>query len=75
MSRDQLRGHAQTVLGLIDPAALGPTLMHEHLLWDIRTPAVDAIVSPVSAARLALSSSSMSIRRWRTGRRPAASSS
>lgn len=42
MSRDQLRGHAQTVLGLIDPASLGPTLMHEHLLWDIRTPAMRA---------------------------------
>ena len=38
LSRDELRGKAQTVLGLIDPSELGPTLMHEHLLWDIRTP-------------------------------------
>lgn len=33
----QLRGRIQTVTGLIDPAALGPTLMHEHLIWDVRT--------------------------------------
>jgi phosphotriesterase-related protein len=42
LSRDDMRGRAQTVLGLIDPAELGPTLMHEHLLWDIRTPAMRA---------------------------------
>lgn len=41
-TRDFLRGKAQTVLGPIDPATLGPTLMHEHLLWDIRTPAMRA---------------------------------
>jgi phosphotriesterase-related protein len=42
ITRDLLRGKAQTVLGLIDPAELGPTLMHEHLLWDIRTPKMRA---------------------------------
>ena len=42
LSRSDLRGKSQTVLGPIDPAALGPTLMHEHLLWDIRTPAMRA---------------------------------
>jgi phosphotriesterase-related protein len=42
LTRDALRGKAQTVLGLIDPADLGPTLMHEHLLSDIRTPAMRA---------------------------------
>ncbi len=42
LTRGELRGRAQTVLGLIDPATLGPTLMHEHLLWDIRTPAMRA---------------------------------
>jgi phosphotriesterase-related protein len=42
LNRDALRGRAQTVLGLIDPAELGPTLMHEHLLSDIRTPAMRA---------------------------------
>jgi phosphotriesterase-related protein len=41
-TRDILRGKAQTVLGMVDPATLGPTLMHEHLLWDIRTPAMRA---------------------------------
>ncbi|MGE0700020.1 MAG: phosphotriesterase [Hyphomicrobiaceae bacterium] len=39
-SRDEVRGKAQTVRGLVDPALLGATLMHEHLLWDIRTPAM-----------------------------------
>ncbi len=39
LSRDALRGKAQTVLGLVDPAVLGSTLTHEHLLWDIRPPA------------------------------------
>lgn len=29
-------GRVQTVRGLIDPADLGPTMMHEHLLLDIR---------------------------------------
>jgi len=37
ISRGDLRGKAQTVLGLVDPQTLGPTLMHEHLIWDIRT--------------------------------------
>lgn len=40
LSRDQLRGKAQTVRGVVDPAALGSTLMHEHLLWDLRPPSL-----------------------------------
>jgi phosphotriesterase-related protein len=39
MTRDQLKGKIQTVLGLIEPQALGRTLMHEHVLCDIRPPA------------------------------------
>lgn len=39
MDREALRGKIQTVTGLIDPAALGPTLMHEHVICDIRPPA------------------------------------
>ncbi|MEC7303565.1 MAG: aryldialkylphosphatase, partial [Pseudomonadota bacterium] len=42
LTRSDLIGKAQTVLGLIDPEDLGPTLMHEHLLWDIRTPKTQA---------------------------------
>lgn len=42
LTRAEMRGRAQTVLGLLDPAELGPTLMHEHLLWDIRTPGMRA---------------------------------
>ena len=38
LSRDQLRGKAQTVRGAVDPAVLGSTLTHEHLIWDIRPP-------------------------------------
>jgi phosphotriesterase-related protein len=40
LTREDLRGHAQTVRGRIDPADLGRTLMHEHLLWDLRSPAM-----------------------------------
>ena len=42
LSPSDLRGKVQTVSGLIEPADLGATLMHEHLLWDIRTPAMQA---------------------------------
>ncbi|MBM3546860.1 MAG: aryldialkylphosphatase [Alphaproteobacteria bacterium] len=38
MDRNTLRGKVQTVTGLLDPAKLGKTLMHEHLLCDLRTP-------------------------------------
>jgi phosphotriesterase-related protein len=40
----EISGKVQTVLGPIDPDALGPTLMHEHLIWDIRTPSMRAQV-------------------------------
>ena len=36
--RELLRGKIQTVLGLIEPDQLGPTLMHEHLLIDLVPP-------------------------------------
>ena len=38
MTRKDLKGKIQTVLGLIEPEALGRTLMHEHVLCDIRPP-------------------------------------
>ena len=38
MTRDELKGKIQTVLGPIAPEALGRTLMHEHVLSDIRPP-------------------------------------
>jgi phosphotriesterase-related protein len=38
LSRDRLRGQVQTVTGLISPDALGATLLHEHVLCDIRPP-------------------------------------
>ncbi|AWT59043.1 MAG: Phosphotriesterase homology protein [Candidatus Moanabacter tarae] len=38
LSHSDLQGKTQTVRGIINPAVLGATLMHEHLLWDIRTP-------------------------------------
>jgi phosphotriesterase-related protein len=34
-TREQLKGRAQTVRGVVEPAVLGPTLMHEHVLCDI----------------------------------------
>lgn len=39
LSRNEMRGKAQTVLGLVDPATLGRALMHEHLIWDVTRPA------------------------------------
>ena len=42
LTRSDLIGKAQTFLGLIDPEELGPTLMHQCLLWDIRTPKMQA---------------------------------
>ena len=33
-------GKIQTVTGLLDPELLGPTLMHEHILWDVTRPEV-----------------------------------
>jgi phosphotriesterase-related protein len=39
-TRADRRGKAQTVLGLVDPATLGRTLMHEHVLWDITPPSL-----------------------------------
>ena len=38
MTRAELKGKVQTVLGLIAPETLGRTLMHEHVLCDIRAP-------------------------------------
>src|SRR6185437_872660 len=38
MGREALRGRVQTVTGTIEPAALGKTLMHEHVLCDITPP-------------------------------------
>jgi phosphotriesterase-related protein len=38
VDRQTLKGRVQTVTGLLEPAKLGMTLMHEHLLCDLRTP-------------------------------------
>jgi phosphotriesterase-related protein len=42
LSRSDLKGRSQTVLGLIDPAQLGSTLMHEHIICDITPPKLAA---------------------------------
>ena len=42
MTREELRGKIQTVLGPIAPETLGRTLMHEHVLCDIRPPGTRA---------------------------------
>ena len=46
IERGTLRGMVQTVSGLIEPAALEATLMHEHVLCDITPPAQAAINAP-----------------------------
>jgi len=38
-AREARLGRAQTVLGTVDGSALGKTLLHEHVLCDIRPPA------------------------------------
>jgi len=38
ISPESLQGKVQTVCGLIPPAELGPTLMHEHMLCDLTPP-------------------------------------
>jgi len=40
LARAEMRGRAQTVLGLADPAELGSTLFHEHLIWDLTPPSM-----------------------------------
>lgn len=42
MTREELKGKIQTVLGTIAPNELGRTLMHEHVLCDIRPPGTRA---------------------------------
>ena len=42
MTKQNLKGKIQTVTGLIEPENLGPTLMHEHILWDVTRPEVSA---------------------------------
>jgi phosphotriesterase-related protein len=43
LTRSDLRGSVQTVLGLIEPSSLGNTLLHEHILCDIRPPSWHAL--------------------------------
>ena len=45
MAIDELKGQAQTVLGVVQPEELGPTMTHEHLLIDFMcmfTPPIEA---------------------------------
>ena len=45
MPIDELKGQAQTVLGVVQPEELGPTMTHEHLLIDFLcmfTPPIEA---------------------------------
>src|SRR5687767_2266772 len=46
LTREDLRGKAQGVGGILDPADLGPTLMHEHVLCDITPPKMAAQNEP-----------------------------
>ena len=42
MNNQELKGKIQTVTGVVNPETLGPTLMHEHILWDVTRPEVVA---------------------------------
>ena len=48
------RGRIQTVCGLIEPEELGPTLMHEHILWDVTRPEVRARCGPADEVEIRL---------------------
>lgn len=45
MNAEQLKGKVQTVLGLIEPASVGITTCHEHILWDM---SVEPEIGPAS---------------------------
>lgn len=47
-------GRIQTVCGPMDPAELGPTLMHEHILWDVTRPEVKAQARPADRVEIRL---------------------
>ena len=40
-----------TVLGLVDPATIGPTMMHEHTIFDIEVTAMDICANSQMHAR------------------------
>ena len=55
MGADRERcGRIQTVCGLIEPEELGPTLMHEHILWDVTRPEVRARCGPADEVEIRL---------------------
>lgn len=47
-----LRGKVQTVRGAVEPAVIGPTLMHEHVLCDLTPPDLAALRLPDVEIRL-----------------------
>ena len=53
MNRLSLQGKVQTVLGVIEPEALGATLMHEHILLDINPPSAPLPTKPEPEISLA----------------------
>ena len=53
---EQRRGRIQTVRGLIEPEELGPTLMHEHILWDVTRPEVRAVCGQEDEIEITLES-------------------
>ena len=62
-------GHAQTVLGLVAPEALGLTLPHEHLFVDLRFLYRDPSPGSAAVAGWSRSSSATSTRSTTTGSR------
>ncbi len=46
LTRAEMRGKAQTVRGLVDPAVLGSTLTHEHLIWNLTPPSQRGAADP-----------------------------
>jgi phosphotriesterase-related protein len=67
VDRNGLKGHVQTVRGLVAPEQLGPTMMHEHLLIDLR-PIFDEPTDPderaLGHARMTLANLSWVTMNW-----------
>ena len=53
-ARGDRQGKVQTVLGLVDPAELGPTLMHEHVFIDLTPPPLRLSPPPMQEEEITL---------------------
>ena len=65
MNNQELKGKIQTVTGVVNPETLGPTLMHEHILWDVTRPEVVAKAQEESTQEITITLQNV----WEVNRR------